>query len=54
MHDRGPAVYLNITLEDTSVKAIYRDHYEQLKRLRHECDPNNVMGSAAGFVIGAE
>ncbi|KAF8187899.1 hypothetical protein K438DRAFT_1722721 [Mycena galopus ATCC 62051] len=46
-------VYLNITLEDTSVKAIYRDHYEKLKRLRRQCDPNNVMGLAAGFVIDA-
>jgi len=44
-------LYLNITLEDTPVKAIYRDHYDWLKRLRHECDPNNVMGLAAGFVI---
>jgi len=47
-------VYLNIALENTPVKAIYRDRYEQLERLRHECDPNNVMGSAAGFVIGAQ
>jgi len=44
-------LYLNITLEDTPVKAIYRDHYDWLKRIRHECDPNNVMGLAAGFVI---
>lgn len=44
-------MYLNITLEDTSVKDIYRDHYEELKRLRHKYDPNNVMGLAAGFVI---
>jgi len=46
-------VYLNITLEDTPVKDIYRDHYEALKPLRRECDPNNVMGLAAGFVIDA-
>jgi len=45
--------YLNITLEDTSVKAIYRDHYEKLKSIRRECDPNDVMGLAAGFVIDA-
>ncbi|KAM6496653.1 hypothetical protein JOM56_007126 [Amanita muscaria] len=44
-------MYLNITLEDTSVKDIYRDHYEELKRLRRKYDPNNVMGLAAGFVI---
>jgi hypothetical protein len=43
--------YLNITLESTSVKDIYRDHYEKLKRLREECDPSDVMGMAAGFVI---
>jgi len=47
-------MYLNIALEDTSVKTIYRDHYEKLKRIRHECDPNDVMGLAAGFVIGAK
>lgn len=44
-------MYLNITLEDTPVKDIYRDHYEALKPLRLECDRNNVMGLAAGFVI---
>ena len=54
-------VYLNIALEHnpvkgtsvkgTSVKDIYRDHYEWLKGLRSECDPKNVMGLAAGFVI---
>lgn len=44
-------MYLNITLEDTSVEDIYRDHYEQLKSLRRKCDPNDVMGLAAGFVI---
>jgi hypothetical protein len=46
-------MYLNITLENTSVKDIYRDRYEELKRLRREYDPHNVMGLAAGFVIDA-
>ncbi|KXN88054.1 Bifunctional solanapyrone synthase [Leucoagaricus sp. SymC.cos] len=44
-------MYLNITLEDTPVKDIYRDHYEKLKSLRRKYDQNNVMGLAAGFVI---
>lgn len=43
--------YLNVALESTSVKDIYRDHYEDLKRLRRKYDPNNMMGLAAGFVI---
>ncbi|KIJ94572.1 hypothetical protein K443DRAFT_125166 [Laccaria amethystina LaAM-08-1] len=47
-------MYLNITLEDTSVKDIYRDHYEELKLLRRVYDPNDVMGLAAGFVIDAK
>jgi len=44
-------VYLNIALENTSVKDIYRDHYGWLKELREKCDPDNVMGLADGFVI---
>jgi hypothetical protein len=44
-------VYLNIALEDTPVKDIYRDNYKWLKDLRGLCDPDNVMGLAAGFVI---
>lgn len=44
-------MYLNIALENTSVKDIYRDHLEQLKTLRRQHDPNNVMGMAKGFII---
>lgn len=47
-------VYLSIALEGTSAKDIYRDHYEELERIRHECDPDKVMGLAAGFSIGSE
>lgn len=36
-------MYLNITLESTSAEDIYRDNYEDLKRLRRTYDPNNVM-----------
>ena len=44
-------IYLNIALEDTPVKHIYRDNYEELKGLRQKYDPDNVMGQAAGFII---
>lgn len=47
-------MYINLALEGTSAKVIYRDHHEKLRRLRHECDPDNVMGLAAGFLIGAD
>jgi len=47
-------MYLNIALEDTPVKDIYRDHYEELRGLRLKYDPDNVMGLAAGFVIDAK
>ncbi|KAF7337196.1 Bifunctional solanapyrone synthase [Mycena sanguinolenta] len=45
--------YLNLTLENTPVKDIYRDNYEKLKSLRRKYDTQNVMGLAAGFVIDA-
>ena len=43
--------YLNITLESTSVKDIYRVNYNELKDIRKKYDPTNVMGQAAGFII---
>ena len=47
----GVPMYLNITLESTSARDIYRDNYDDLKRLRNNYDPANVMGQAAGFII---
>lgn len=44
-------IYLNITLENTSIKEIYGDNYDELKVIRNSYDPKNVMGQAAGFII---
>lgn len=44
-------IYLNIALENTSMKEIYGVNYEELKVIRNTYDPKNVMGQAAGFII---
>ena len=45
----GIPMYLNITLESISARDIYRDNYDDLKRLRNNYDPANVMG-AGGWI----
>ena len=48
---KGLPIYLNITLENTSVKDIYSVNYDGLKAVRKKYDPTNVMKQAAGFII---
>ena len=44
-------VYLNITLESTTAREIYRHNYGELTVIKKKYDPTDVMKQAAGFVL---
>ena|ERR1700753_2069123 len=48
--DSAP-VYLNTSLENTSVEAIYQDNLEPLRQLREKYDPTGLMSLTGGFKI---